>query len=170
MTPLYIKWSSLALKMNRKNRKQTEHLKSEHFFVRFVKLNVRISVLYCTCIFIFFLLIHMSKFIRIQSKMDEIDPILRSTIWSFFNGLQFTPQQITDPGSNQDQKEKSMRHVPLFDLIWPFFFYFWLKSDSNSIKTNYSERPKTGRLVFGVFETCPVPKSSGFQTTSDNRT
>ena len=53
MTPLYIKLSSLALKMNRTNRKQTERpkserLKSEHFFVRFIKPNVRFSALYCT--------------------------------------------------------------------------------------------------------------------------
>ena len=53
MTPLYIKQSSLALKMNRTNRKPTEHpkskhLKSEHFFVRFVKPNVRFLALYCT--------------------------------------------------------------------------------------------------------------------------
>ena len=52
MTPLYIKRSSLALKMNRTNGKQTERpkserLKLEHFFVRFVKPNVRFSALYC---------------------------------------------------------------------------------------------------------------------------
>ena len=34
----------------------------------------------------------------------------------------------------------------------------------------YSERPKSGRPDFGVFEKCLVVKSSGFQTTSGNRT
>ena len=42
MAPLYIKWSSLALKMNRTNQKQTERPKSEPFFVQFVKPNVSV--------------------------------------------------------------------------------------------------------------------------------
>ena len=34
----------------------------------------------------------------------------------------------------------------------------------------YSQRPKTGCPVFGAFHLCPVPKMSGFQTLSINRT
>ena len=30
--------------------------------------------------------------------------------------------------------------------------------------------PKSGRPVFGIFETCPVVKLSGFQTLSEIRT
>ena len=30
--------------------------------------------------------------------------------------------------------------------------------------SNYSNCPKTGRPVFGVFRCCPVAKHSGFQT------
>ena len=33
----------------------------------------------------------------------------------------------------------------------------------------YSNCPKSGRPDFGIFETCPVPKLSGFQTTSEIR-
>ena len=34
----------------------------------------------------------------------------------------------------------------------------------------YSKPPKTGRPDFGAFHLCPVCESSGFQTTSRNRT
>ena len=38
------------------------------------------------------------------------------------------------------------------------------------LKKLYGKRPKTGHPVFGVFENPPVPKLSGFQTLSTNRT
>ena len=59
--------------------------------------------------------------------------------------------------------------------IWKLFFDFdffdsplelMLLSDT----VLYNERPKTGRPAFGIFENRPVPKRSGFQTLSDNRT
>ena len=45
---------------------------------------------------------------------------------------------------------------------------FHPKSPRND--TTYSDAPKSGRPVFGAFDLCPVCESSGFQTTSDNRT
>ena len=48
MTPFYIKRSSLALKMNRTKKVQTERLKSEHKCVRFAKPNVWFSDIHCT--------------------------------------------------------------------------------------------------------------------------
>ena len=38
------------------------------------------------------------------------------------------------------------------------------------VSQEYSDAPKSGRPVFGVFENCPVPNPSGYRTMSDNRT
>ena len=72
---------------------------------------------------------------------------LKSGLKSIFNGLKHSNWtiQVLEP----------------LDFGKPLFLLF---------NYMYSERPKSERSAFGIFENSSVPKPSGYQTVSDNRT